>query len=316
MPLYYKVFSFFFALLYAYFLTNLPLLDLVDRENYLSYTELSSVHLIGYLNSGFIKLLTNEPLWLTLNIVLGLFLEPENVLRTIIFFPAFIVSYLVIVKEPKIFLWAVFILFFPLVIKNHIIHLRQGVAIAVFVIGYLGGYRSTIKNILIISTIFIHSSFYFVVLFYYTVIFINNIKISLDLKLSLVVLFCVAIGLSIGVLVEFTGARQVQRIENASGGSSGLSFVFWLLIFISIIIQKKSYIRSNLFSLSQIILYLSTYFTFPYTARIFESSMIVILLSVVDVKSYKKFIPISMLVLLCFYLWAGRFQLPYYGFGV
>ena len=236
---YHKVNSFFFAFLYASFLTSLPLLEFGDRANYLLYTENSLLHLIGYYNAGVVKLLTNEPLWLLFNISLGYFIGPESALRAIIFIPALIVPYVLLIKNHKYSFYVVLILLFPSVIKNHIIHLRQGVAIAVFVLGYFGGFKSLIKHLLLISTLFIHSSFYFVIFFYYVILMIEDKPLGLDLKLCLVFLFSITVGLSISLLVEYTGARQVGRLDIASGGGSGFSFIFWSLILFFIVGTKE-----------------------------------------------------------------------------
>ena len=124
------------AFVYASLLCSFPMDGLADRDNYLEMARVSPLIIARHFGQGVQALLANEPVWLAINSALGLIWGDEVVVRIIIFFSAFIVSYLLLVNNPKNFFWLLLLLIFPQVMKNFVIHLRQGLAIAVFMLGW------------------------------------------------------------------------------------------------------------------------------------------------------------------------------------
>lgn len=80
------------AIGYGYTLSNITTLagfsfeNVVDRGNYLVYAESSWGIFQRYLSMGINVLFFNEPAWLLINAFLSLFLNPAQVIQTIIFF--------------------------------------------------------------------------------------------------------------------------------------------------------------------------------------------------------------------------------------
>ena len=160
-----KIFT--ISMIYALFLTlYFPIDDsIIDRGNYLIYAENSLIIVGRYLDESILALFFNEPVWLMINIVLSSFLEPQNTLRTIIFVSSFTVSFLLLRNNLRYFWILLIILAFPNVIKNFIIHIRQGLAIAFFLIGWFSSSKST-KYFFFILSPFVHTSFFIVVSIY------------------------------------------------------------------------------------------------------------------------------------------------------
>lgn len=132
----YQVSIFVISIVYAAVLTSMPLDAFKDRANYLVYATSPLEILMRYISGGGASVAFNEPAWLLLNIGLGSFLEPENVVRALIFFPAFTTSFFVLRSNPRNCIFLLAFLLAPQIIKNNITHLRQGVAISVFLLGW------------------------------------------------------------------------------------------------------------------------------------------------------------------------------------
>src|SRR5690606_2593929 len=149
----YRIIIFIISLAYALYLANLPIDVFKDRINYLNYT-LTSEHLFyERLSKNWISLFSNEPLFLLINIFLSKFFSPENSLRIIIGVPAFITAYSILRVNPRYFFLLLFLLFVPQIVKNHIIHLRQGIAISFFLIGWFSN-KKYIKYLFLLLTPF------------------------------------------------------------------------------------------------------------------------------------------------------------------
>ena len=112
---YYHILVFFIAVAYGAFLSLLPQDLFTDRDNYLNYAENSILILQRYQGWGLIPLLANEPLWLLVNAGLANWFPPSSVLRCIIFMPATLVAWMVLVRNPKQFLWLLVFLLFVMV---------------------------------------------------------------------------------------------------------------------------------------------------------------------------------------------------------
>src|SRR5690554_384590 len=161
----YKCFIFFVSIFYAYTLASLIPMDdsIKDRVNYLAYASDSGVIYLRYLSSGVLAFLSNEPVWLGVNVVLGQFLSPEQVVFYIVLFSAFWSSYLILKFDSRYFLLLLVVVFFPQVIGKYVVHLRQGLAVSIFLLGWFSVSKN-FRYILFFLTPFIHASFFFVLL--------------------------------------------------------------------------------------------------------------------------------------------------------
>ncbi|MCS0303638.1 EpsG family protein [Vibrio diabolicus] len=313
---YYKIAIVSIAFLYSFALFYfIPMDDSIkDRLNYLVYSSNSEIIALRYLSSGVMPFLVNEPVWLIINITLNKFLTAENVVSSIIFFSAFVTAYLVLNSNPKHFVFLLFILIFPQVIGKYVIHLRQGFAISIFLLGWFTLSKPW-RWLLFGLTPFIHASFFFVlVLLFYTSI-LKKLKFANDLRTVAVVSLGLFIGLGLGFIANILGARQAEEYEFSIANISGLGFLFWLIVFILFWMQGRLFTKENAFAMNVIVFYLTTYFLVEVTGRIFESTVIVVLLVSLGLTSWRR---LFFLVLITFFLvlsWFIRLNQPFLGWG-
>jgi hypothetical protein len=278
------------SLLFAHFLSNLIPFDHVlvaDRENYIKKSIVAEILILKYFKQGFLKLISNEPLYLYLNYLLVQFYDPKQVIKIIIFFSSFLTSFLVLKNNPKYFFILILFLFFPSLIFKFITHIRQGLAISIFLLGWFTVSKS-LRSFLFILSVFIHSSFFIVLLIYYLGLIYEKLRLSISLKIITTVIFGILFSFSIKYIVEFFGARQAESFLFEIGNVSGLGFVLWSFILWIYLMQGNNFIKKHNFVLVNIIFYLSTYFFLDFTIRVFESILIIILLASLDLTAWRK----------------------------
>ncbi len=226
-PLYKRIGYMVFSLFYAYILQSFPLMAFKDRVSYIKYAAQSDQLISGYLSHSAIKLLANEPVWLMINAGLAQLLSPEYIVRLIIFVSAFITSYILLKSNPRNANWIMVFLISPQILLKFTLHLRQGLAIAFFLLGYFyyGGIR---RYLLMISAGFIHSSFFFIFPFLLAPYFFRKLKFAIDLRIFVIIGISIALVLFLDVAADIFGARQANLDRTLN--ISGLGFVFWLAI--------------------------------------------------------------------------------------
>ena len=312
---YTKIFS--ISIFYSLFLTFYFPLDgsIIDRSNYLNYAENSKLISLYYLNDGILSFLFNEPVWLMINIVLSSFLEPQNTLRTIIFVSSFTVSFLLLRNNLRYFWILLIILAFPNVIKNFIIHIRQGLAIAFFLIGWFSSSKST-KYFFFILSPFVHASFFIVVSIYLITETLKKMRFAFDIKLIVYLLIGLIVSFGLGFIASLLGMRQSNEYQFIAASSSGLGFLFWLIILFLYVLNGKEFLRKNSFILGMIVFYLVTYFFVEVTARIFESVIILVLLASLELEKNSKIIVVGLFVIFIIYQFLSKIDMPYFGYGI
>jgi hypothetical protein len=275
-----KLFALFFALIYAFTLANLPLMQFRDRINYLTYASGSFVILQRYLESGgWVTLFMSEPLWLLINIGLSRFLQPEDVLRVIIFLPAFIVSYLALRSNPPDAIWIALFLLIPGVLKNHIVHLRQGLAIAIFLVGWFARHRG-LCVVCFLAAPFIHVGFFATLGLMALAHATKRLRFAPDLRL----IAFVGVGVLLGVSLPWIGdlypiTRQASEYDLRLISGSGLGFLFWGSIFLLMLLQPRYYLEEHAFEIGTILFYLMLYPLVAISARVFENTILLVLLA-------------------------------------
>lgn len=264
------------SLAYGWVLAGLPLEVFKDRANYLIYADQSSLIFLHYWSHSILTGLTNEPIWLLLNAGLALVFEPETTLRIVVGVPASIVAYLVLRAEPRCFIWLLFFLFLPQVLKNHIVHLRQGVAVSFFLIGWFANWRA-MRWFFFLCTPFIHASFFFILTLLLLTNFFRKLRLSAGLQNILFIFVGLTLSIFLAVVAKFLGARQAAEYDFVVADVSGLGFVFWLMVLFVMISQGRTFMRQHAFAMGALFFYLSTYFFIEVSARIFESALIILL---------------------------------------
>lgn len=311
----YRLFALVCCLVYGLLLSQIPGDGFKDWHNYLIYAEFSGQRLLVNLQSGLINTLANEPLWLLLNAGLGLLLEPEAVVRAIIFGSAFTVSWLVLRNHPRHALWLLVFLLLPVVIKNHLIHIRQGAAIALFLAGWFSP-RPRLRALLMGLSPLIHSSFFFVLLILFLTRLMSRLRLAADIRGIVFIVAGVAVGRVLFWLAALLGARQAEEYQFTATDISGLGFFFWLLVLMIMFMQGQTFLRERAFEIGCVLFYLGTYFFVEVTARIFESSLLLVLLAGLAMTGWRA---MSFKGAIIFYggmIWLMRLGQPALGFGV
>lgn len=308
------LFSLVFAFAYANYLTNLPLDAFKDRLNYFVYASSSEAILNRYTHNN-LSLLFNEPLWIYLNIFLGNFLYRDDIVRTIIFVPAFLTSFILLKNNSRNMIWIIVMLVLPQVVKNNIIHLRQGIAIAVFIAGYYSN-RKIFKILLIGISPLIHSSFFIILMIWGITYATGVIRLSVPLR----VLFftaCYAIAaVALITVASNLGARQALLYESLDPEVSGFGFIFWSAILILFLSGGTNFVRRFAFPISILTFYLVTYFAVPFSARVLESGLLIILGAGLALDNERKPLFLTLLIAFTVLSYVERLGQPWLGWGV
>lgn len=312
----YKLGILLLSFVYAFVLASYIPMDgsIKDRLNYLEYAEASEVIILKYISAGYLSLFTNEPIWLSINIILNQFFEPEKTLKFIIFFTAFVTAYLVLRVNPKYFVFLLFILVFPQVIGKAVVHIRQGLAISIFLLGWFTLSKPW-RWLLFALTPLIHASFFFVLFLYVFTWFLQQLKFALDLRTIATVLLGLMIGLGLGFIASLLGARQAGEYEFSTAAVSGLGFLFWLGVFVLYWLQGRNFAKENALAMAAIAFYLTTYFLIEVTGRIFESMVIIVLLASLGLTSWRRKIFIAAITTFVGLSWLLRLNKPWLGWG-
>jgi len=309
------LFSLSFATAYATILATLPIDVFKDRANYLVYAKDSADVVASFYSINALVLLANEPIWLFVNSGLSKFFGPEATLRIVIFFPSFVVSFLLVKENPKNVLWMIFFLVMPLVVKNHVVHLRQGLGIAFFLFGYYS--RHTFFRVLWVATAsFIHSSFLVIGAIGLSVWLYRQLKLPPRLRLLLLAISFSGMGFLLIEIASALGARQGQRYADTSVDISGVGFIFWFLILLVFLSRGAAFARRNMFPLGVLLFYLASYFQIAVGARILESAVISILIAGVSLTGWPRQAFLFLIVIYSVAMYVFRIGEPWLGWGV
>lgn len=315
---YFRIRNFLFlciALTYGYVVSQIPNTSFYDFSAYLEYAQYSQVRMEFYLTNNLISLLSNEPIWLLINSGLSLLFEPEITVRLIIFLSASITSWLLLYHYPKHFVWLALFFLFPQVIKNYLLHIRQGLGICLFTCGWFSVNRS-LRWLFFILTPLVHSSF-FIILFMFFANFkdFGRKRISPEIKFIVYILVSISLVFSIGYAAQLLGARQVNDYSFQQTNVSGFGFTFWTVIAAIMATAKRSWFRQYSFEFSIVILYLSSYWFLSFTARIFESGLLFVLLSGLALNGWQKKVFLSLFLIFSALVWISKLGQPILGFG-
>lgn len=311
----YRFLTLLLAVGYGAVLSQIPTEHFKDFSNYLIYAEHSWSRFLSLLDRGLLETLTNEPVWLLVNAALGAHLAPEVAVRLIIFVSSALVAGIVLRSSPGHFFWLLSFLLLPVVVKNHLIHLRQGLAIAIF----LWGWFSTSQTrgwILMALTPFIHASFFFV----FPVLWVARSAVRIRLGPDIRTLVFMVMGISVGVLLSWLaaklGARQANEYEFRMAEVSGLGFAFWLSVFTVMAMEGRWFLREYAFEAGLVIFYLATYWLIEVTARIFESGVLLVLLAGLALTGWRRIAFLTMIAVYGGLIWLIRAGQPAMGFGI
>lgn len=308
------LFPFIFAFFYASFLANLPIDVFVDRVNYFAYAS-NSDFIVSLYDGNARALFANEPLWLYMNVWLSYFFDSEQTVRFFIFSSAFVSSYLLVRKEKSHIIWLILFLFMPGLIKNYIVHIRQGVAIAIFMAGYYSKSKYW-RAIFWAMTPFIHSSYFFVLMLAGINYATTAMRLPTWMRVSFFAVCYLVTALLMDVIAAGVGARQVIEYQNVEVVVSGIGFLFWAMVIWMFLSSGPDFIRQHALPISILALYLGTYFIVPFAARILESGLFLILVSGLALQGWKRNVYLAMLTLFIAFTYFSLRNEPWFGWGL
>lgn len=302
------------ALLYASLLCQFPMEGVVDRENYLEMARVSPLIMARHLGQGIHSFFANEPVWLAINSVLGLLFADTEVVRIIVFFSASVVSYLLLVNNPKNFFWLLLVLVFPQVMKNFVIHLRQGLAIAVFMLGWFSA-GSKKRRFFIGLSPFIHSSFFIIIAILLGGWLLKKLKMAADIKLLLYFAVSLSLALLVAQLSALVGARQAETTAVTAEAASGVGFLFWSAMLMLLLLQGRRFLHQYTVATGILIFYLAAYFFTPISGRVFESGVLLVLLALLATTGWRRIIALTVLLAFNAALMLVSYTQPLMGFA-
>ena len=311
----YRITFLLIAIIYGAVVSQIPFEDFQDFNNYLVYPDTSWIKLLGLLEQGVLTVFSNEPLWLIINASLRNYLETETVVRLIIFGSAFSVCWLMLRYNQKHFFWILVFLLMPMVLKNNLIHIRQGAAIAIFLCGWFSSTRY-LRWLFMGLAPFIHSSFFIVLLVYFTAKGLTKLRLGPDLRTLVLLSLSASIVIGLGWVATVLRARQAEEFDFTVSVVSGLNFVFWFTILVITFMEGRRFFREHSFEVGMIILYLVTYWFIEVTARIFESTFLLVLLAGLGLTGWRRFAFLAAISIYGVAGWIVRIKLPLLGFGV
>ena len=270
------------ALVYATSVCLWPSERLLDRGNYMAYLENAQTFMLSWSYDDALRIMANEPVWIMVNAALGLFLWPEQAIQVLIFVPAAAVAYYLLRTERQSFvtlLLLAFLLLLPQILKNHVIHLRQGLAVALFLAGWFSASRKWRWTLWILAPL-VHSSFFFVLLMIAVAHLCSRWRVPLPIVWAIFLFLGVGISLTLEVVAGAMGARQVEEWEfREASGISGLGFLFWASLLLFVSVQPREFLRQHILEFGTVIFYVATYFLTPAAGRVFESTLLLVVMA-------------------------------------
>lgn len=280
---------------YGILFASTPMDGLKDRRSYLRYAENSFDTLLYYAERGVGRLLTNEPLWLLINAGLGEILSAEYVVRSIIFFTAFVICYFIIGKidNKKTLLLCTLILICPAVFRVYLIQIRNGFAISIFLVGFM--IRPSLRRYCIWAiTPFIHASFFIVLPLFIFARIALKYRVEPYLALTAMLASIAAASFLVLPLAGILGARQAGRYDLGISDVSPASLVMWAGAFVIMASAGKNFVRKHLFEIATISCFVAGYFVLPPMMRPFQSVLILSILAAKDLSGLRYILFISM----------------------
>ena len=260
-----------------------------DRVNYLNYARESYEILEFLLNGNIYYFFINEPAWLVVNIILSYFFDIQYVPLAIGLITYLLSVNYVLKKVNKRYILFILVLFLmPQIYKSFLVHLRQGLAIAVYLSAFLVENRRN-KYSLIMCSGLIHNSFIPILLIHITYQYFLK-KYSTRLIIGFTFTVSIIIGLYLFEIISLFGFRQHNNYDNIKYSVSGLGFIFWGLILFVFLLSNRITLRKNLICIVPLCIYLSFYYINPLSARFLESYLIIIISSITLLPNFKFYV--------------------------
>jgi hypothetical protein len=289
-----------FSLFYGLLLYSIPSVWASDRISYLNYVNNSIFIIQEYLDGSLIILFFNEPIWLIINIALSYLGNPNYAIGVLIFINSFFVSYILLRKGGIPFKWVLLTLLFPPIFTMQFSHIRQAVALTIFMAGYFS--KNKYSAIIMWLSALIHSSFFIVLPLIYLIRMLDKLmpKSAILVKLFFILIYIYLVIFLMGEIAHIAGARQAQ-VDFSIVNNSGNAFIFWLAVLVLLSSQGVQYLNKSILPISVLLLYITSYYYNPFIVRVFDNLVLFVLLRGVELRSWRVYV-FSLLMLLYLFL--------------
>jgi hypothetical protein len=260
------------AFIYSYFLISIESKSAFsDRWAYEMNFDNAEIYVIQFFSEFNFSSIFNEPLYYPFIFFLKAFYWGDNYVELLIFLTSFFFSFTLLnyaKKEWSFFIMVVIFLLFPFVLKNYVIHLRQGLAMSLFYFGFYSDSKK-LKFLIYVSPL-IHGTFLPIVLVYFILQFKSYFR--------LYYLYFLLTILSLFLLSNSESITKLNNLSDYSSDASGIGFAIWFVLLLILFYLK--FHEYNSFFVILLIIYLSSYFFYPsFSSRTFESSLPLVLFS-------------------------------------
>lgn len=313
MQRYYNKFFFMFLIFYLFVvLVAIPNTELTsDRLSYFSSIA-NAGDKIDNTNFLSLSIIFQEPLYLITVYTLSIFFSVESVALILVGTSSLLSLSAIFRAKPELLPLIMLIFLLPQFMGKYIVHIRQGVAIALFLTSYFYFNKSLLKSCFIAGLM--HISF-FIVLPILLIMKLTpkgkNASFIISIFLAIFSLFLFSQDLFIE-LAFYLDLRQAKNYSFVSENVSGLGFMYWIAIYTVFFFQKNAY-ESRTFSMNIIGLYCASYFFINFLSRLLESFLPLIFIELKFLNTYICYLALIFYLLIS---WQGRLQLPLYGFGL
>jgi hypothetical protein len=309
---YYNASFLIFLLFYLFLvLVAVPNTELIsDRASYFNSFANASDKIN---NTSFLSLsiIFQEPLYLLTVYTLGIFFSVESIALILIGTSSFMSIGSIFKAKPDLLPLIILIFLLPQFMGKYIVHIRQGVAIAIFLTSYFYFNKSLIKSCFIAGLM--HISFFIalpILLMMKLTPKGRSASFIISILLVIFSLFLFSQQL-FSELVFYLDLRQAKNYLFTSENVSGLGFIYWIAIYTVFFFQKNVY-EPRTFSMNIIGLYCASYFFINFLSRLLESFLPLIFIELKFLNTYICYIALIFYLLIS---WQTRWQLPMLGFG-
>ena len=308
-----KLFPIILSLVYGLIVSGVRDYRFYDYQNYIDYVTHSEYMLTSNLIDSFLVVVANEPIWLLLNIGLNGVFEPEVAVRWVVAISAFLTVWRYLTHDVKNIWFLLLFLCLPIVVKNNLVHVRQGVGISILIATWFSGSK-THRWLGLLIAMLVHSSVAFLVVIYAVSVLLERWRIPM--VYGILVYCCYGFLLSYGLeaIASVVGARQSQEYDFKASLFSGSGFIFWMMILIILLFEEFHSRKSSHYGIGILICYLTTYWFIEVSSRIFESGLLLVLPYGCRLVGFKKWLFVAMIVFYANYMWLSRLSQPLLGF--
>lgn len=301
---------FLVAVVYAFAFSSLDHTIFRDIDNYYLY--------IKYLDFIERVIKNNNPIFFEvgyyyLNRLLELFLSPEYIIRSIVFFNCFSFMYFALSWPRgwwKVVLMMIVFFFQPQVFALQLVTIRQGIGVSILLLTLpLSIKYAWFRMAMTMLMGAFHNSFYLVgglIIFNEALRAIFLIR-SMRVRLVFIFLLTLVINVGISVVAGMIASKQGGALEAGGRGGGGAFVLFsailgYILLFKKIDYQDKTYKYLYQISLMGLMLYLTGYFLSPLAGRMIGTYLPFIYLLLLYRAKYSDILFVAALGLVNLYL--------------